>query len=280
LSGDRFFYGNPLASTGTYGRSEWFGTACCPSNISRLIASLGDYIYAKSNDALWVNLFVGSNTSIPLKGTKVNVRQETNYPWDGANTIYVSPDKKAKFKLNVRIPGWVQETPVPGDTYKYLTPAASSFQLSVNGKQVPLVMHNGYAVIERVWTKNDVVRLMLPMEVRRIVASDSVKENVGRVSLQRGPLVYCFEHVDNDGQAMNIILPDNAPAMAKFQNGLLGGVMTIQCDASVIRPSPDGTSVETVRGKITAIPYFTWANRGAGQMQVWLPRKATNILVR
>lgn len=280
LSGDRFFYGNPLASAGKYGRSEWFGTACCPSNISRLIASLGDYIYARSNDAVWVNLFVGSNTSIPLKNAKVAVRQETNYPWDGNNAIHVSPDKKLKFKLNIRIPGWAQGTPIPGETYKYLQPSATSFQLTLNGKEVPYVMSNGYAVIDRVWNKNDVINLVLPMEVRKIVASDNVKEDIGKVALQRGPLVYCFEHPDNNGSAMNIILPDNATATTKFREDLLGGVMTIQCDASVVRASTDGSSVETVKEKITAIPYFTWANRGEGQMQVWVPRKARDILVR
>ena len=280
LSGDRFFYGNPLASAGKYGRSEWFGTACCPSNISRLIASLGDYIYAKSYDAMWINLFVGSNTSIPLKNAKVAVRQETNYPWDGNNAIHVSPDKKLKFKLNIRIPGWAQGTPVPGETYKYLQPAATSFQLTLNGKEVPYVMNNGYAVIDRVWNKNDVINLVFPMEVRKIVASENVKEDIGKVALQRGPLVYCFEHPDNNGSAMNIILPDNSASTTKFREDLLGGVMTIQCDALVVRASTDGSSVETVKEKITAIPYFTWANRGEGQMQVWVPRKARSILVK
>ena len=280
LSGDRFFYGNPLASSGKHSRSEWFGTACCPSNISRLIASLGDYIYAKSNDAVWINLFVGSNTTVPLKNGKVLIRQETNYPWEGKNAIYVSPDKKIKFKLNIRIPGWAQGTPVPGETYKYLQPVATSFQLTLNGKQVPYVMNNGYAVIDRVWNKNDVINLVLPMEVRKVVASDKVTENIGKVAFERGPLVYCFEHADNNGKAMNFILPDNAIATANFRNDLLGGVMTIQCDASLVRPSADGLSVETVQEKITAIPYFTWANRGQGQMQVWVPRKVGSVLVK
>jgi uncharacterized protein len=280
LSGDRFFYGNPLASSGKHSRSEWFGTACCPSNISRLIASLGDYIYAKSGDDVWVNLFVGSNTTVALKTAKVFIRQETNYPWEGKNAIHVSPDKKIRFKLNIRIPGWAQGSPVPGETYKYLQSATTSFQLTLNGKQTPYVMNNGYAVIDRVWNKNDVLNLVLPMEVKKVVASEKVTENIGKVAIERGPLVYCFEHVDNNGNAMNFILPDNANATAKFRDDLLGGVMTIQCDASVARPSADGLSVETVPEKITAIPYFTWANRGQGQMQVWVPRKMGSVLVK
>jgi hypothetical protein len=280
LSGDRFFYGNPLASSGGHGRSEWFGTACCPSNISRLIASLGDYIYAKSNDAVWVNLFVGSNTTVPIGNVDISVRQETNYPWEGNNAIYVSPDKKIRFSLNIRIPGWAQGKPVPGETYKYLQPGTTSFQLRLNGKEVPYVMRNGYAVIDRVWNKNDVINLVLPMEVRKVVASDKVTEDIGKVAIERGPLVYCFEHADNNGNAMNIILPDNALMTPKFRPDLLGGVMTIQCDASVVRPSADGSSVETVKHQITAIPYFSWANRGEGEMQVWLPRKVRSISVR
>lgn len=280
LSGDRFFYGNPLASSGKHSRSEWFGTACCPSNISRLIASLGDYIYAKSNDAVWVNLFVGSNTTVSLKDTKVQVRQETNYPWEGNNAIHVSPDKKTKFKLNIRIPGWVQGIPVPGETYKYVDAGTTSFQLMLNGKEVPYVMKNGYAVIDRVWKKNDVINLILPMQVRKVIASEKVQENVGKVALERGPLVYCFEHPDNNGKAMNIILPDNAKATSKFQADLLGGVTTIQCEASVVKPSSDGTAVETVKEIVTAIPYFSWANRGKGEMQVWVPRRVVSVLVR
>ena len=146
FSGDRFFYGNPLASSGNYGRSEWFGTACCPSNISRLIASLGDYIYAKSNDAIWINLFVGSNTTIAVGKTNVDVRQETSYPWDGNDAIHISPDRKSKFKLNIRIPGWSLGNPAPGKTYRYLHPVTTSFKLTLNDKEVPYVMKpsNGY----------------------------------------------------------------------------------------------------------------------------------------
>lgn len=280
LSGDRFFYGNPLASSGNHSRSEWFGTACCPSNISRLIASLGNYVYAKSNDAIWVNLFVGSNTTVSLQNSKVLIRQETNYPWDGNNAIHVSPDRKTKFKVNIRIPGWAQGKPVPGETYKYIEGGSTPFQLTLNGKEVPFVLNNGYAVVEKVWNKNDVINLVLPMEVKKVVSSDNVKENAGKVALERGPLVYCFEHADNEGKAMNIILPDNAKATANFRQDLLGGVTTIECEAAVVRPSGDGSSVETVRERITAIPYFSWANRGNGEMQVWVPRKAVSVLVK
>ena len=280
LSGDKFFYGNPLASSGNYSRSEWFGTACCPSNISRLIASLGDYIYAKSSDGLWINLFVESNTSILIENTKIMVQQETSYPWSGDVSIRVSPERKEKFKVHVRIPGWVQGTPVPGETYRYLHPGAPSFQLALNGKKIPYVMQNGYAMIDTEWKKDDVIKLVLPMEIKKVVASDSVKENIGKVALERGPLVFCLEHPDNNGKAMNIILPDNSTSTAEFNADLLGGIMSLQCDAMIIRPSSDGSSLETVKEKVTAIPYFTWANRGEGQMQVWIPRKAHSVIIK
>jgi DUF1680 family protein len=279
LSGDRFFYGNPLASSGQYARSEWFGTACCPSNISRLVESLGDYVYAKSDNAIWVNLFVGSTTTIPLQSGKVQLTQQTGYPWEGSVQITVSPDRKTKFPLLVRIPGWAQNEPVPGNTYRYTDASTETYTLSVNGKPATATPKDGYAVIEREWRKGDVVALNLPMPVRRIAAMDSVKANQNRVALQRGPLVYCVEHVDNGGKAMNLIVPDGVQFTSAYQADLLGGVVTLQGEAPSVSISGDGASVSTVTKKITAIPYYAWANRGKGQMQLWLPRKASDVKV-
>jgi uncharacterized protein len=280
LSGNRFFYGNPLASSGSHGRSEWFGTACCPSNISRLIASLGDYIYAYSSDALYVNLMVGSSTIIPLKNGNLTVSQQTNYPWDGKVAIEVSADKPFVAKVKIRIPGWANDTPVPGETYKYIDAAKSLIQMKVNGKMVNYQTENGYAVIERTWGKGDVVQLDLPMDVRRVVASEKIKENINKVALQRGPLVYCLEHPDNQGEVTNIALPDNGKVTTQFEKDLLGGVVTIKGEASVLKISSDGTMVNTLKKNVKAIPYFVWANRGQGPMQVWIPRKITSVLVK
>ncbi|MBD0259132.1 MAG: glycoside hydrolase family 127 protein, partial [Cytophagales bacterium] len=279
LSGDRFFYGNPLASSGQHGRSEWFGTACCPSNISRLVESLGDYVYARSADAIWVNLFVGSTTTIPLKSGKVQLTQQTRYPWEGTVQIAVSPERKMKFPLRVRIPGWAQNQPTPGNIYRFADAGPEAPTLLVNGKPVAAPPQNGYAVIEREWKKGDVVALSLPMPVRRIAATDSVKANQNRVALQRGPLVYCVEHVDNDGKAMNVIVPDGVGFTPAYRADLLGGVVALQAETPVVTISADGASVTTVPKKITAIPYYAWANRGKGQMQVWLPRKAGEVKV-
>ncbi|MGE0771175.1 MAG: glycoside hydrolase family 127 protein [Cyclobacteriaceae bacterium] len=277
LSGDRFFYGNPLASDGQHYRREWFGTACCPANIARLIASLGDYIYAKSPDGIWVNLFVGSETHVALSGKKVTIRQVTSYPWGGDVEVRIDPEKKSNFKLRIRIPGWAQNVPAPGDTYQFLNPSVVSFSLMVNGKEASYEMENGYAVISRDWKKGDIVKLNLPMEAKRIVAKEEVKANLGRVALQRGPLVYCVEHVDNDGNAFNLIIPDNAKLESQEQPDLLGGVVTLTAEVPVVKPTADGMGIETVRERITLIPYYTWCNRGSGPMQVWIPRKIEGI---
>ncbi|HVE60868.1 MAG TPA: beta-L-arabinofuranosidase domain-containing protein [Chitinophagaceae bacterium] len=279
LSGDRFFYGNPLASNGNHARREWFGTACCPSNIARLVASLGNYIYAKSDTAIWVNLFVGSTTTIVLNRNKILLKQETGYPWDGAIKISVDPDKKMKHQLLVRLPGWAQNRPAPGNTYHYPDLTKNAVSLSVNGKPYQYKLKNGYAVIDREWNKGDVIDLLLPMEVRRVVAIDSIRENRNRIALQRGPLVYCVEGADNDGKALNIILPDKQTFTTEYKPELLGGVVVINTEAQVITPSDNGTTVQTVNKKITAIPYYSWANRGKGQMQVWLPGKITDIKI-
>ncbi len=276
-SGDRFFYGNPLASTGKNQRREWFGTACCPSNIARLVESLGNYIYARSDDGIWINLFVGSETNIPLQKTNVAIQQHTNYPWDGNIRVNISPERISKFKVYFRIPGWAQNEASPGDTYTFLNNDVAHFTLSVNNKPANYQLQNGYAVIEREWKKGDIVQLNLPMEVKKVIAIDSIKDDRNRVALQRGPLIYCVEHADNNGKAMNIIIPDNAVFFSEKRDDLLNGIITLSAEVPVAEPSADGTSIVTEKRKITAIPYYSWCNRGSGQMQVWLPRKVTDI---
>lgn len=278
-SGNRFFYGNPLASHGGYGRSEWFGTACCPSNIARLVESLGDYIYAHSDKAVWVNLFVGSKAAIPLSQGTVEIAQQTGYPWQGDVNIRVTPDRKRKFPLHIRIPGWLLGQPAPGDTYRFLDTTENKYTLQVNGKNVPYHIEKGYVVIDRIWDKNDAVSIQMPLEVKKIAANDQVVANKNRIALQRGPLVYCVEQVDNQDNAMNFIVPPDAHFTASFQKDLLGGVVTLQSKLPAATPSSDGKSIQVTKQTITAIPYFCWANRGNGEMQVWLPTKIKNVLI-
>jgi uncharacterized protein len=277
LSGDRFFYGNPLASTGRNKRREWFGTACCPANIARLVASLGNYIYGKSEEGIWVNLFIGSETTIHLENTSVHIQQETGYPWDGKINIRLAADKKKKIALHIRIPGWAEGKAVPGDLYYFANSKPLPFSIRVNGKDFPYRMEKGYAVIEREWIKSDLITIELPMEVQMVRAQDLLKEDIDRVALQRGPLVYCVEGADNLGRAWNLLLPANTVCRTEYRKDLLGGVVTIEAEVPAVQVAPDGLSLSTRMQPITAIPYFAWCNRGADPMQVWLPVKIKDL---
>jgi DUF1680 family protein len=279
-TGDRFFYGNPLASNGQHFRREWFGTACCPANIARLVSSVGDYIYGKSQDGLWVNLFIGSTTTQTLGGQPAAIRMKTAYPWEGNVQIAVDPAQKTRFSLYVRIPGWAGAEAVPGGLYQFMQASqAASVSIRVNGEVVPYRSEKGYAVLDRQWKKGDVVSVDLPMDVRRVVAREEVKAAQGRVALQRGPLVYCVEGADNDGQAWNLILPDQAPVSTAYQPELLGGLTVLNFSVPTVAVAPDGLSVAMKEKTVTAIPYFAWANRGQNPMQVWIPRKISDIKV-
>jgi uncharacterized protein len=275
--GDRFFYQNPLTSYGNYERFDWINTPCCPPNVVRLIASLGSYIYSRSTtgDALFVNLFVGSSARIPLGGNVVTIRQETRYPWDGRVRMSVDPERSARFALQVRIPGWTGDEVTPGSLYRFVDPAdAGGVTLTVNGTLVPLKTERGFARIERRWGKSDVVELNLAMPVRRVVADGRVKDDDGRVALERGPLVYCAEWVDNGGHALNLVVPDDARFTTEFRTDLFNGVEVIKGQVQAMTPASAGGAPQAQPHTLVAIPYYAWANRGMGEMQVWLPRHA------
>ena len=242
-----------------------------------MVASLGNYIYVKSDNDIWVNLFIGSNATLDLKDNAVQLAQETNYPWDGDIQLTVSPRKKSKFSLHIRIPGWAQNMPSPGDTYRFLDYSEKKWTLTVNGQSIPYSTKNGYVVIDKEWKKGDVVSLGLPLEIRKVTAIDSIADDRNKISLQKGPLMYCFEHPDNGGKVDNIYIPDTVQFTSYFENNTLGGIMKLEANAPTINVPEDGLSVKTENKKIVAIPYFAWANRGAGQMQVWIPRKIGGI---
>ena len=259
LSGDRFFYGNPLASNGRHFRREWFGTACCPANIARLVASLGDYVYGASDKGVWINLFVASNTVVKFGTTEVPIAMEGNYPWEGDIKLTVQPKSKINFAMYVRIPGWAQGQAAPGDLYKFENNVSTPFTLTLNGKSVPYTMEKGYAVVQREWKKGDQLALKLPMEIKRVVSRPELKQDEDRVALQRGPLVYCVEGADNNGKAWDLVLPDNALFTTAFQKELLEGVTTIQFQAPAVKVGQDGLSVSTEVKTVTAIPYYPGA---------------------
>ncbi|HLF45262.1 MAG TPA: beta-L-arabinofuranosidase domain-containing protein, partial [Chitinophagaceae bacterium] len=262
LSGDRFFYGNPLASRGQHQRREWFGTACCPANIARLVASLGDYIYAKSVNSIYINLFAGSDTKVTMAKNEVAIKMETNYPWDGNIRLNIDPVKKAKFDLYLRIPGWAKGQTYTNGLYEYADFTATVITLKVNGIDQSVRMENGYMIIDREWKKGDVVEYNLPMQMNKIIAKPELQFNNNRIAIQRGPVIYCVEGADNNGNAWNLIIPPNTVFETTDHQILDEKVKAITALVPVVIVSEDGASVKTENKKITAIPYYTWANRG------------------
>ena len=272
LDGKSFFYPNPLESAGQHKRSPWFGVACCPGNMTRFLASVPGYVYAKRGDTLYVNLFVASTADVEMDGgRKVMLVQETRYPWDGAVRITVSPDREGLFSLDVRVPGWARGEAVPSDLYRFADASDAKVTLRVNGLPVPLALENGYARLERRWKTGDVVELGLPMPVRRVVAHPAVEADHGRVALQRGPLVYAAEWPDNaGGKVRNLLLPDDATLSSQFRPNVLNGVQVVTGRAVALAYDADG-KVTRHEQDFTAIPYYAWANRGRGEMLVFIP---------
>ncbi len=275
LDGVTFFYENPLEATGLATkdqRSPWFGVPCCPGNITRFLPSVPGYVYAQRGDTLWVNLFAASSAVIKMdNGRTVRVTQQTRYPWDGAVKISVAPDQAAPMTIRVRIPGWARNEPVPTDLYRFAARSAEQPALKVNGAAVAIHLDKGYAAITRTWTAGDTIELNLPMPVRRVVATSQVAADRGRVALERGPIVFAAEWADNPGgHVRNLMLPDQAPLRAEFLPALLRGVEVVKARAVALARDEKGNLIRTPE-EITFIPYCTWANRGPGQMMVWIP---------
>jgi len=279
ISGDHFFYDNPLASNGQHNRREWFGTACCPSNIARLVSSVGNYIYGKSETGIWVNLFVGSNSVFQFGKTNVKLNMQTDYPWNGTVKLNVDLSKRTKFNLYLRIPGWANGEAAPGDLYKFSNYDKIPVTVKVNGKELQYTVENGYAVIEREWKKGDVIEYTIPMPVNKIVAGNQVKYDAGRIAMQRGPVLYCVEGADNKDGVWNIIVPASATFTTKQQQILTEPVIALEGEALSAMPSADGGSVAMQKRTVTAIPYYAWANRGNNEMQVWLPVRINDIKI-
>jgi uncharacterized protein len=279
LSGDHFFYGNPLSSNGSDERSEWFGTACCPANISRLISGIGGYIYGTDNKSVWINLFIGSNTSIKINNTNVDVNMQTNYPWSGKVSINILPEKSSEFPVYVRIPGWTQNDIVDGNLYFVKNGSKQPLQFFVNGKPTDFKQQNGYAIITNTWKKGDVINFEYAMPVLKVSSKKDVLYDNDRIAFQRGPIVYCVEGADNNNEAWNLVLKQNELVQAINYKVLNEDVVALETKATVIKPSADGSSLQSTEKTITAIPYYTWCNRGKNQMQVWLPTKVKEIKV-
>ena len=306
LSGDRFFYDNPLESGGEHQRRPWFGCACCPGNITRFVASVPGYAYAikatsqrpqnpqspqnpqrpqnpqnpqrpqrsqrsqSPQPAIFVNLFLTNSTTIDLGGKEVNLSQQTDYPWDGTVTIVIDKNRAGTFDLKLRIPGWAKNQPVPTDLYRYADSQQTPVSVSLCGNTVAATPDaDGYITLTRKWKKGDVVQLRLPMNVRRVVAHENVEADRGRVALERGPVVYCLEAQDQQGrQVFDKSLADDAVLTTQLINDNdLGRIVTLH-GQGLQTDSTGATSPALLR----AIPYAVWNNRGPQQMEIWIPR--------
>ena len=239
LGGDRFFYVNPLESKGDHHRQEWYGCACCPSQLSRFLPSIGNYIYASSDDALWVNLYIGNTGQIRIGETDILLTQETDYPWDGSVKLTISTSLPLEKEIRLRIPNWCK-----------------TYDLSINGKRINVSEKKGYAVIKD-WKSQDVIALDMDMPVEIVAADPHVKENFGKRAIQRGPLVYCMEEIDNPVYFDQIQLSPSTTFQTAFASDILNGIKTIKTNGRA--------------QSATFIPYYAWDNRKAGKMRVWIP---------
>ena len=269
LDGGSFFYPNPLASDGGYSRKPWFGCACCPSNISRFIPSLPGYVYAVKDRQVYVNLFLSNRAELKVNDKKVVLEQETSYPWKGDIRLKVLQGNQP-FGMNVRIPGWVRGSVLPSDLYAYADHQQPAYRVMVNGQEVEGELHNGYLTIDRKWKKNDVVEIHFDMLPRLVKANEKVAADRGRVAVERGPVVYCAEWPDNDFNVHNLLMNRRPELRVVERPELLYGLNQIVTDAQALSYDKAGKlAVKDV--KLTLIPYYAWAHRGEGDMEVWLP---------
>lgn len=267
LEGNTFFYPNPLETDGVTkfnqgvcGRSPWFDCSCCPVNVVRILPSLPGYIYATKDNEIYVNLYIGNQSEILLGDQTVKLSQKTNYPWDGNVELTILSDKSIDATIKLRVPGWVNNEVMPGDLYHYIGNKTSSMKVLVNGEEIDASQQDGYMIIKnRNWKQKDKIEIDFQMPVRQVLSNEKVAANKGKMALERGPLVFCAEEVDNPGGVLDLTLSKENFKYA-FDSDLLGGLGTINGKATV-----NSKSVA-----FTAIPYYAWAHREIGEMAVWL----------
>jgi len=241
MDGKSFFYTNAMQIKNNFShsdmeaeRSGWFPCSCCPTNVVRLMPSIPGYVYAQKDNNVYVNLFISGNATLNINKKTVDIVQRNNYPWDGALTFNVTPKSPLEFGLLVRIPGWAQNAAMPSDLYSFASKSDKNVTIKINGQVVDYTLQNGYAVLTRTWKKGDIVEVNLPMEVRQVVANENVKDDIGKISLQRGPLMYCAEWLDNNGKVSNIIIPANTNFTTKFEADLLNGVTVLKSEVPAV----------------------------------------------
>ncbi len=271
LEGNRFFYVNPLETDsrqafnqGVKGRSPWFGTACCPSNIARLIPQIPGMMYAYTDDEIYCTFYAGTSTVVPLKKGKVSVTQQTEYPFDETIRFEINPEGKSqKFAMHLRIPTWAGTQFVPGKLYSYVNARPADWKLLVNGEEVEATPEKGFVTIDRTWKQGDRVELRLPMDVHFNKALPQVEADRGRLCVTRGPLVYCAEAVDNTAMPASYVLsPEAGTSVKKADSGIMRGIDFVTVKARSVQ--------EEGNGSLTMVPYYAWDNRGDDAMIVWM----------
>ena len=273
LDGKTFFYTNAMQVTNGVThhelepeRSGWFECSCCPTNMARFLPSLSGYMYAQKDNNVFVNLFIAGTANMEVDNKKVSIVQSNNYPWSGALSFAVTPETPTNFAMHIRIPGWARAEAIPSDLYAFQNKSAAKISLKLNGKAVAYKVENGYAVINRQWKKGDNIQLNLPMEVKKVIANKALVDDKGKTALQRGPIIYCAEWKDNGGTVSNLAIPANAAFKPVTEPNLLNGVTVLKGE---ILSKTKGEAAKKV--ELTAIPYYSWANRGKGEMTVWFP---------
>jgi DUF1680 family protein len=275
LSGDKFFYDNPLESKGEHSRQPWFGCACCPGNITRFMASVPGYVYAINEKEVFINLYVNSDATFNINQNSLNIRQITDFPADEKIKFVIKPEKTGIFTLSFRIPGWVSNQPVPSDLYQFTDKNKFKVNIYINGIKTKAIQENGYLKVTRLWKSGDEVDLALPMPVRRILALDSVTDDCGKMALQRGPIVYCLEATDQpDKKIFNKYIPENSRINAIYSKDFFNGTIILKGQARQIS-SDQHHQNKVSKIPFTAIPYANWNNRGQCEMAVWIPFKKT-----
>lgn len=285
LDGKSFFYTNAMQVRHhqshrdmEISRSGWFECSCCPTNMTRLLPSVPGYMYAQKDDKVYINLFASSDASLMVNGKAVSIAQQNNYPWDGDLSFTVTPKAASlPFNLLVRIPGWALNMAMPSGLYIYNTITMTPPVITINGTPITFTMEKGYAILNRVWKKGDKVEVKLPMDVRTVISDAKLKDNIGKVALQRGPLMYCAEWPDNNGRVSNLVLPEGTKLTPAYDAALLKGVTVLKGEATAIITDTVANTIKTIRQPFVAIPYYAWANRGSGEMSVWFPQRIKDI---
>ena len=286
LDGKSFFYTNAMQITHNfkhgdieYARSGWFECSCCPTNLVRFIPSIPGYVYAQKNNQVFVNLFINGTGELKINNQAVQIEQQNHYPWDGGLFFYIKTPTALSFDLKIRVPGWSQNKAIPSTLYNYEKPVTQKVSIKVNDQVIEFPIENGYAIIHRNWKNGDKVEMVLPMEVQRVLANENVTDNIGKVALQRGPIIYCAEGIDNNGKADNLLIPSGTVFNTIFQKNLLAGVTVLSAEVPAIIVENE-VNVSTVKQQFTAIPYYSWANRGKTEMMIWFPAHIKEVTLQ